>query len=180
MDAPLHSIGLVSYLGGWDLRVPSVWRSDCNRYEDLIQGGPGGRGVGLGDFDFGHSTNCLVVLGQMGVRMNWLCRWAIWRIIEIKVNPTQVYDHQAHPVPRVENGTRRYELRRRRREPKSHLSPPNYCRRRRRSRRRQHCRHRNSKIGGLSEADLSIRCRRRRLRLQRRLSIIQSRNVAKL
>ena len=30
-----------------------------------LQGGAGGRGLGLVDLDLGHSTTCLIVLGQM-------------------------------------------------------------------------------------------------------------------
>ena len=62
-----------------------------------VQCMPGGRGLVLVDFDLGHSTTCLVVLGQMGVKLNWLCRWATWWNIQINVNSTQVHDHQAHP-----------------------------------------------------------------------------------
>ena len=32
----------------------------------VLQGGAGGRRLGLVDFDLGHSTTCLLVLGQMG------------------------------------------------------------------------------------------------------------------
>ena len=38
-----------------------------NYFSSNIQGGAGGRGLGLVDLDSGHSTTCLVVLGQMGV-----------------------------------------------------------------------------------------------------------------
>ena len=60
-----------------------------------LQGGAGGRGMGLVDLGSGHFTTCPVVHGHMGV---WLCSWATWWIIQIKVNPTQVPDDQPHPV----------------------------------------------------------------------------------
>ena len=63
-----------------------------------VQGGTGGRGLGLVDFDLGHSATCPVVLGQMGLWLNRLCSCATWWIIYIKVNLTQVHDTQPHPV----------------------------------------------------------------------------------
>ena len=66
-----------------------------------LQGGAGGHGLDLVELDLGHSTYPLpapVVLGQMGVWLNWLCSWATWWNIQIKVNPTQVHDHKPHPV----------------------------------------------------------------------------------
>ena len=38
------------------------------------------------------------MLGQLGVWQNWLGSQARWWNIRIKVNPTQVRDHQCHPV----------------------------------------------------------------------------------
>ena len=63
-----------------------------------LQGGAGGRGLGLVDLGLGHSTTCLVVPGQMGVWLNRLCSWATWWNIQIKANPTQVHNHQPNPV----------------------------------------------------------------------------------
>ena len=46
-----------------------------------LQGEAGGRGLIFVDLDLGHSTTCPVVLGQMGVWLNWLCSWAtLWNI----------------------------------------------------------------------------------------------------
>ena len=38
-----------------------------------LQGGAGGCGLGLVGLHSGHSTTCPVMLGQMGVWLNWLC-----------------------------------------------------------------------------------------------------------
>ena len=50
-------------------------------FDPPIQGEAGGRGLGLVDLDFGHSTTCPVVLGQMEVWLNPLCSWVTyWNI----------------------------------------------------------------------------------------------------
>ena len=54
--------------------------------------------LGLVDCDIGHSTVCPILLGQNGNWQNSQGNWAIWWNIQIKVNPTQVCDHQSHPV----------------------------------------------------------------------------------
>ena len=63
-----------------------------------LQDGSCGRGLGLVGLDSGHSTTCLVVVRHIEDWLNWLCRWATWWNIQIKVNPTQVHDHELHPV----------------------------------------------------------------------------------
>ena len=52
--------------------------------------------LGWVDIDLSHSTVSLVLLGQMGIWLNWLGSWTKWW--NIKVNPTHVTDHQPHPV----------------------------------------------------------------------------------
>ena len=47
------------------------------------------------DSEFGRSTACPVLLGQLGVCQNWLGSWAREWNIQIKVNPTMVRDHQS-------------------------------------------------------------------------------------
>ena len=54
--------------------------------------------LGWVDFEFGHSFVCAVLLGQMVIWWNWLCCWSRWWNTLIKVNPTQVCDHQSQPV----------------------------------------------------------------------------------
>ena len=44
--------------------------------------------LGWVDIDLRHSTICLVLLGQMGIWLNWLGSWAKGWNIQIKVNPT--------------------------------------------------------------------------------------------
>ena len=46
------------------------------------------RHQGWVDIDLSHSTVCLVLLGQKGVWLNWMDRWAKWWSVKIKVNPT--------------------------------------------------------------------------------------------
>ena len=58
-----------------------------------LQGGAGGRGLGLVDLDFGHFTTCPVVLGQMGFWLNRLGSWATWWNIYVKVNTTKFHNH---------------------------------------------------------------------------------------
>ena len=42
----------------------------------------------------------------MEVWQNWLCSWCLvaWWNIQTKVNPSQVQDHQAHPVTQCTGG----------------------------------------------------------------------------
>ena len=53
--------------------------------------------VNLGWVDFGHSTTCPVMFGQIGIWQSRLSSWAKWWNFEIKVNSTQVHNHRAHP-----------------------------------------------------------------------------------
>ena len=50
------------------------------------------------DICVGHSTTSPILLGQLEVWQKWLWSWAEWWSLEIKVNPTQVYDHLPNPV----------------------------------------------------------------------------------
>ena len=61
-----------------------------------------GRGLGLVDMGFGCSTTCLILLEQLEVWQNGLWSWAGRWNIEIKVNPTQVYDHLPNHVHTAE------------------------------------------------------------------------------
>ena len=63
---------------GYEFTQPSLRRLDDYRMCGYVhvQGGADGHGVGLLDLDSGHSTTCLLVLGQMGAWLNWLCNMA--------------------------------------------------------------------------------------------------------
>ena len=50
------------------------------------------------DIYFGLSTTSPILLGQLDVWQNWLLSWADWWNFEIKVNPTQDYDHLPDPI----------------------------------------------------------------------------------
>ena len=54
--------------------------------------------LGFADFDFECSTVCPTLLGLVGIWQKRLGSWARWWNTEIKVNPTQVYEHMGHPV----------------------------------------------------------------------------------
>ena len=49
--------------------------------------------MGFVDFDFECSTVCPTLLVLMGIWQKRLGSWARWWITEMKVNPTQVYEH---------------------------------------------------------------------------------------
>ena len=57
------------------------------------------RYLGWVDIEYGHSTVCPVLLGQMKIWQNWMVCWARWRKTEIKVNQTQLTGLHPHPVP---------------------------------------------------------------------------------
>ena len=63
-----------------------------------IQGDPIGRRLGCVDLYFECSTVCPILPRLWRIWQKWLCRWARWWNIQIKVNPTQVYDQLGHPV----------------------------------------------------------------------------------
>ena len=52
--------------------------------------------LGWVDYDLGHSIVCLLLLGQMGVWQNRLVKMEYPN--KNQANPTQVLDHQSHPV----------------------------------------------------------------------------------
>ena len=63
-----------------------------------LQGVPCARRLGFVDLDFECSAVCPTLLGLMGILQGRLGRWARWWNTEIKVNPTQVYEHMGRPV----------------------------------------------------------------------------------
>ena len=63
-----------------------------------IQGVPSELGLGFVDLGFECSFVCPTLLGLMGIWQKRLGSWArLWNT-EIKVNPTQVYEHMGRPV----------------------------------------------------------------------------------
>ena len=67
----------------------------CQHYRVSL---PNGRRLGCVDLYFECSTVCPILPRLWGIWQKWLCRWARWWNIQIKVNPTQVYDQLGHPV----------------------------------------------------------------------------------
>ena len=55
--------------------------------------------LGWVDFDLGSSTVCLILLRQMGFRLNWLSNWASWNLIPPNPGP------RADGTPCTLNGT---------------------------------------------------------------------------
>ena len=65
-------------------------------FPHAIQGDSGGRLPEFGWLGFSCSTVCRFLFRKMAVWQKWLDRWARWW--NIIVNPTQIGDHQSHPV----------------------------------------------------------------------------------
>ena len=63
-----------------------------------MQGVPSALGLGWVDLYSWWSIVCPNLHGQMGILQDQPGSWARWWNIQIKVNPTQVHDHQPHPV----------------------------------------------------------------------------------
>ena len=63
-----------------------------------LQGVPCARRLGWYDVDFECSTVCPILRGLMGIWQRRLVNWARWWNPEIKLNPTQVYEHMGRPV----------------------------------------------------------------------------------
>ena len=70
-----------------------------------IQGLPCALRLGFIYLDFECSTLCLTLLGLMGIWQKWLSSWARWWSTELKVKPTQVYEHMRHPVYQAQKFT---------------------------------------------------------------------------
>ena len=64
---------------------------------NAVQGVPSELRMGFVDLNFDCSSICLTLLGLMGIWQKWLVSWARWWNTEIKVNPTQVYEHMVSP-----------------------------------------------------------------------------------
>ena len=63
-----------------------------------MQGDPFARGMSWVDLIFECFTVCPILPGLMGICQKQLDSWERWWNTEIKVNPTQVYEHMGSPV----------------------------------------------------------------------------------
>ena len=76
-----------------------VWRDrHCHPINGALQWQPCPRRLRFVDLDFECSTVCPILPGLMGIWQKRLGSWARWWNIEIKVNPTTVYEDMCHPV----------------------------------------------------------------------------------
>ena len=76
-----------------------VFRSYISTYKiSKLQGIPCARGMGCVDLNFECSTVCPNLPGLLGIWQKRLCSWARWWNTQIKVNPTQFYQHMGRPV----------------------------------------------------------------------------------
>ena len=84
-----------------EMRASVQVRTESDFSDYQIQGVPCARGLGFVDLNFECSTVCPILLGLMGICHKRLGRCARRWNIQIKVNPTQVYDQLGHPVVRL-------------------------------------------------------------------------------